>query len=98
MSQHTFHAKTGDGQEVSVLAGWDRPLQGFFLVIERIKRPGDYLFCNLDVPASVPAHPKTWDYFQAELDRLCIAMPKGLMQALLADKQRDAGNSKKHWT
>lgn len=34
MSQHHFHT-IHNGQETHILMGWDRPMQGFFLVIEK---------------------------------------------------------------
>ena len=33
MSQHLFPAKTATGRAVQVLIGYDRPLNGFFLVV-----------------------------------------------------------------
>ncbi len=34
MSQHVFPATTSTGRAVEVLIGYDRPLHGFFLVVE----------------------------------------------------------------
>lgn len=97
MSQHRFKSKTSAGQEVDVLAGWDRPLQGYFLLVKPVPDPGHYLFCNLDVPDDVPSHPQTWDFFQAKLEEFGIPMPKGLLQHLQADKANNAGNLTVRW-
>lgn len=32
MTQHVFISSMKDGRKVEVMAGWDRPLQGFFLL------------------------------------------------------------------
>ena len=39
MSQHRF-LTSRQGEQISVLLGWDRPLQCFFMVIERVQPAG----------------------------------------------------------
>ena len=48
MSQHLY-LSAYKGQPVSILMGWDRPMQGFFMVIELEKADG-IVYSNLDDP------------------------------------------------
>lgn len=98
MSQHTFTAVTGDGRRVGVLTGWDRPLQGFFLVVEEVGAEDEnYVFTNLDLPAG-QSHPKDYRVFQRVLDELGVSIPDGLLEELLIDQALNAGNKRKIWT
>jgi hypothetical protein len=79
----------------SVLTGWDRPLQMFFLVIERVpvgdEEPddGEPWFSNLDDPE----YPfRTVDVVIARLRTLGVAWPASLCDDLLADQQANQGN------
>ncbi len=94
MSQHVFKTILND-QEIAVLAGWDRPLQGFFLVIERIDH-GDrdddpYLFSNLDIRES---HPKSFECFRNVLDEFGIAVPEEMIDEILRDGAVNMGNKR----
>lgn len=88
MSQHVF-----SHNQYSVLCGWDRPLQGYFLVIlvEDNLQP---VFNNLD--AEIP-NPKTFDSFLTVLNDFKIPLPVGLMDALLLDAANNIGNSIRQW-
>lgn len=48
MSQHLF-STTHNGECITVMMGWDRPMQGYFLIIERDLDLGDEAM-NLDDP------------------------------------------------
>lgn len=102
MSQHIFRSVTSERVPVRVLAGWDRPLQGFFLVIERTDLIADasdkdrYLFSNLDLPLD-QTHPKTFTAFIEVLNKLGVVLPDSLLGALYADKERNAGNGQTLW-
>ena len=93
MSQHRFQSQTN---HLHVLCGWDRPLQGFFLVIDR---DGTFestpIYSNLyeDNP-----HPQNFDGFAVVLARFGIDMPSGLLEALESDKTHNAGNSINIWS
>lgn len=94
MSQHVFKT-TLKGQKIEVLAGWDRPLQGFFLVIERIGH-GDrddepYLFSNLDMTES---HPKSFDRFRNVLDEFGITVPMEMTDEIILDGTANKGNKR----
>ncbi|MGL6262150.1 hypothetical protein [Vibrio sp. WXL103] len=88
MSQHIFKH-----QQFEVLCGWDRRLQGFFLVIESDAQD-EPMYSNLyeDNP-----HPTTFVPFEAVLKRFGIAMPKGLKDALEADQAANMGNQVTNW-
>ena len=76
MSQHVFKTKYKN-RPVMVLAGWDRPLQGFFLVVSRVNAKGreeGCVFSNLECQES---HPKSFDPFRAKLQNLGIEIPDG---------------------
>ena len=89
MSQHLFRSKTGAGLPVDVLCGWDRPLQGFFLVIEETEGDVDEpLFSNLDQPIS---HPPTFAPWLAVLQRTGITIPDSLLANLAGDQRDNVG-------
>lgn len=98
MSQHYFPAKSKDGRSFEVLTGWDRPLHGFFLVIEEVgSEDDDHIFSNLNAPPGVEMHPKTYDRFKEFMDSVGVELPPGLMDALQEDKRTNAGNTQKKW-
>ncbi|WP_045422844.1 hypothetical protein [Vibrio jasicida] len=88
MSQHVFQA-----QRYRVLCGWDRPLQGFFLVIEHplFDEP-----CYSNLYETTP-HPPTFEPFLTVLSRHGITPPDGLLDTLAKDKANNAGNSLTEW-
>lgn len=90
MSQHVFET-IKDGREITVLMGWDRPLQGFFLVIDYVDSDGDEpLWSNLT--HHDPPHPKSLDSFLAVLKEFEITIPKSMIAELLQDQVKNAGN------
>lgn len=94
MSQHVFRT-TLNGQKIEVLAGWDRPLRGYFLVIglighkDMIDEP--YLFSNLDIPES---HPKSFDYFREVLEEIGICVPQEMIEEIIRDGAVNKGNKR----
>ncbi len=89
MSQHTF-----EHGHYSVLCGFDRPMQGFFLVIEDDRNDEDVAYSNLYEKVS---HPTSFDPFVAVLHRFGIPIPDGLLVALDEDQKANKGNSIKSW-
>ena len=92
MSQHTvtsFH----EGQPVTILMGWDRALQGFFMVIEHQSREGP-LYSNLDDPGLVDHRglPPTIEPFARQLQTLQIEVPLAMLEAVELDGILDVGN------
>lgn len=78
MSQHRFN-----GGKYSVLCGWDKPLQGFFLVIEENE---ELQYSNL---YEAEPHPKSFDNFLIVLARFGIDMSDELLHQLNQDKAND---------
>ena len=92
MSRHTFETIAEGGKQVRVLCGWDRPLQGYFLIVESLDEQdqGDsYLFSNLDLEHS---HPKSFDGFYGVLRNMGIHVPEQLLTELYFDKEGNVGN------
>jgi len=94
MSQHVFETML-NGEKIEVFAGWDRPLHGFFLVIERLdledRNTGSYLFSNLCMKEP---HPKTFDYFRNVLDEFGIRVPQAMIDEILRDGAENKGNKR----
>ena len=94
MSQHVYKTML-NGQNIEILAGWDRPLHGFFLVIENIdhsdKTDEPYLFSNLDMTES---HPKSFDYFRNVLEQFGIRVPQEMIDEIIRDGAVNKGNKR----
>ena len=87
MSQHWHHTEAHD-----VLVGFDKPLQGYFLVIyPKGGRDGaeDPTWSNLDAKKG-ESHPEDFSSFDAVLKEFGIALPDELRQTLEADKEAEA--------
>ncbi len=92
MSQHYF-----SNSHYDVLVGWDRPLQGFFLVIDEEHSDGNMpLTVYTNLCEKVP-HPKTFDHFESVLKRFGVELPNALMEELLVDQKIQAGNKMVFW-
>lgn len=106
MSQHVYLTQHS-GRPVKVLMGWDRPLQGFFMVVERMdprapnmNDPDDdgeesYLYCNLDHEDS---HPITLTPFLTVLSNFGIKVPDAMIKDLRRDGVENMGNKHVDWT
>lgn len=95
MSAHHCKAMMGD-KLVTVMMGWDRPLQGFFLVVEDPADPesDDYVYSNIDDPRLRRWHglPPELDHFIAQLNTLGIEVPALMIEEVRADKRGNVGN------
>ena len=92
MSQHRFQTEDREGRPIEVLMGWDRPLQGFFLVIQRPN--DDIVYSNL-VDGALDRWnglPPTLDHFVDELRRRQIQVPQRMLNEIRLDGERNAGN------
>ena len=98
MSQHHY-ACTWQGRPISVLMGWDRPLQGFFMVIE-FDDAGDeddeeawLLYSNLNDSDLTPTGmSRSCGYFQEKLAVLGVSVPTQMIEAIERDGQDNTGN------
>jgi hypothetical protein len=88
MSQHHFFIEH-EGQKTHVLMGWDRPLQGYFLVINKENDTDSPYWSNLDVAIS---HPNALNTFFDVLARLNITLPDEMSQAIEKDAEQNKGN------
>jgi len=74
MSQHFFKC-LHQGKPVCVLMGWDRPLSGFFLVVEADipTLDDDYVYSNLNDPALTECYglPDDIGYFKTVGKTIC---------------------------
>lgn len=107
VTQH-YIKTTHVNEPVEVLIGWDRPLQRFFLVVEKsniecnddyFQDVGDYIYNNLD---DKNLHDGSFqyqnlDYFKGMLANLKILVPENLWEDLLNDKKLNLGNAKTRW-
>lgn len=94
MSQHIYSTVCLD-RPVSVLVGWDRPLQGFFMVVEfEDSQDDEYAYCNLEDLdlLEFSGLPPTFDFFAEKLQLLGIKLPELIVQELEMDRRSNAGN------
>lgn len=94
MSQHLVKTQY-DGQAVVVQLGWDRPLAGFYCVVEAADNQGDeYVYSNLTDVQLLDSHGLSPDlsYFEAVLQRLGIRVPAAMFQATREDAANNVGN------
>jgi hypothetical protein len=93
MSQHVIDLTTNDGKELTVMMGWDRQLQQFFLTVEQ-KQDDDkepvYLYTNTN-------DPDAWgvddlDYFHVMLLELGLDVPPQMLEQIELDRILKVGN------
>ncbi len=91
MSRHIFESEY-DGRAVRVTAGWDRPLQGFFMDVMALD-PGDdldnpYIYSNLDERLS---HPQSFEPFEKVLANMGIEVPAQMIAEIYMDGIQGVG-------
>lgn len=100
MSQH-FFSTTYQGQPVIVCLGWDRPLQGFFMFIEKESATEDadpeYVYLNLEDPKLKLGFHSDITYFVDVLARLEISVPEKMILEAMKDKKNNTGNRVEHY-
>ena len=92
MSQH-YYKTICHGKPVRIQIGWDKPLQGFYLVVLDLNNDV-YLYSNLEETES---HPPVLDSFLDKLKVLGIELPDEIISAVLSDKQNNAVNKLTDW-
>jgi hypothetical protein len=87
MSQHIFPTKY-QGKDVVVVLGWDRPLQHFFMTIEKKTSRGtvSFLYHNLDDVVN------TLEHYREVLVKLGIDVPEKMFVEALCDGDLNMGN------
>lgn len=99
MSQHVFNTRY-QGKPITVMMGWDRPLQGFFMVIEEIDRDEEHcIYSNLDDPTlgSLTGLAPTIQPFINKLNELSISVPKEMLDGVTLDGVYNVGNKTAHY-
>lgn len=104
MSRHIFFT-SHKSFEISVQLGWDRPLSGYFLVVEkeRISIPSDdepdmhvecYLYSNLEDKDLFKSLGMCRDlsYFETKLRELRIKVPQQIFDNVRRDGESNMGN------
>lgn len=96
MSQH-FCNRSCNGQPVEVQMGWDRPLQGFYLLVEKdidLHDEPDYLYSTIndDSLRLSLGTSKEISYLIEVLKGLGIAVPEKMIERVIKDRQNNAVN------
>lgn len=94
MSQRILKTKF-QGKKVTVLAGWDRPLQGYFMVIE--DRSGELIYSNLE-DEDLTYLEQEFEYFIEKAKSFGIQIPHNMLVRLHEDKVANIGNAESVFT
>jgi hypothetical protein len=89
MSRHSFTTKY-QGQPVEIIAGWDRPFQAYFLLIQFLEVTEEIYLYNDSLDDR--AEPKNWLFFEQKLIDFGLYVPVAMAQAVVDDGQTNAGN------
>lgn len=96
MSQNTLIARTSGGYSVSIVAGWDRPLQQLFVNYMDLDEVADDA---PNPPGYLPNEFETVDALKAAVqDALGIELPADMLAALQQDMDSNAGNEMRTFT
>jgi hypothetical protein len=100
MSQHYFNT-TFDGEPVTVILGWDRPLGHFFLLFERSAPAGqldgpepEVVYSNLEEPD--PFH-KDLAFYRENLNQLGIRVPESMFREVPLDQASGVDGNRMCW-
>ncbi len=90
MSQRILRTEV-QGQKATLLMGWDRPLQGYFMVIERTYRK--LIYSNLR-DKNITFFLQEPDYFIEKAKSFGIKIPHNMIVRLREDKKANTGNAR----
>ncbi|WP_193073087.1 hypothetical protein [Pseudomonas sp. FME51] len=99
MSQHHFDT-THKGFPISVIFGWDRPMQYFFLVV---KKPAELIDDTMPMPFvdenflysnlyEIDPFGHDMDYYRDVLRHFQIVVPESMFIEVERDRERNTGN------
>lgn len=94
MSQH-YYVTTHKSRPVKITLGWDRPLQGYFMVIANLDagpEEDDFLYSNLDDLELPKAQPDSIDPFIDRLEQFGIELPYSMISIAHLDGTFNTGN------
>jgi len=97
MSQHLFPVTLSGGQRATVLTGYDRPLNGFFMTVELVGSEHDDeppFYSNLDdwALAHSGGMARSMSYFADHLKVLGAAIPESVLREVNKDARERVGN------
>jgi hypothetical protein len=98
MSQHYYHETDPDGSCITVLLGWDRPLQHVFLDVTKEsndRKTEEMLYSNLDDPRSGG---QGLVYYRSKVSDLGLCLPETMYAEVEKDQANNAGNRIAHHT
>lgn len=103
MSQH-FYITKKNNETITICMGWDRPLQGFFMVVETNKKPqsdedldSKYLYHNMEDEAlfEYDGLCRDLEYFKKKLKKLNFSVPASMIDEIMSDAIFNVGNKTK---
>ena len=89
MTQRSYYVEH-ERERTLIFMGWDRRLQGFFMVIEKPSDKDEPFWSNLNNTSE--SFPKTLDNFLDVLLNYNIKIPNDMVKGLLEDQSLDVGN------
>jgi len=103
VSQHYYRTQYGsNGQSVTIICGWDYPLQQHYLVVElddvgpNTHRDG-LIYSNL-FDKHAPTGGQCWEYFSEKLSQMNISVPEALEHDVIEDGKNQARNKVVDWS
>lgn len=98
MSQHSYATRTSDGSEVTVILGYDRPLNYVFCTVSCESKDesedGNILYSNL-ADDDAGTHLQEVDYYRKVLEDLGISVPDHIFTEVKIDQLERIGNRTK---
>jgi hypothetical protein len=93
MSQHYFTTSL-DGRPAFVMTGWDRPLGGYYLVIEMAADADEPFYSSLNDEALLPfgGLAPTLEHFKSKLSEFGLRLPDRMIREIEADGAANVGN------
>lgn len=100
MSQHFYEYENEAGRKF-IMAGWNKPLGYFFLVITDQTNCDEDLdgiiYSNLLDPDAGTSQTENFYYFSEVLKKLDIHLPDGMIKEIELDRQNNVGNKIVDW-
>ncbi len=88
MSQHSYSLKH-NGEETNIMMGWDKPLQYFFMIIEKESDIDEPFWSNLN---QLEPYQKNLNFYLKILNELNIKLPPQMIEEVMEDQINNIGN------
>jgi len=89
MSQHIYKAVNSVGQPLTILLGYDRPLDFVFCTV--IAANDEVLYCNLDDP-NAGTDQQDVNYYRPLFRELGVTVPDSVYREVISDQRLRVGN------